>query len=74
MKSINFPNVSVWNRSLFKYLDKYCVMNKYNGLRTKIIEDSYIFDCENMPDEPFTKIIIIFDNFNIDKELDEYPQ
>lgn len=50
MKSINFPNVSVWNRSLFKYLDKYCVMNKYNGLRTKIIEDSYIFDCEKMLD------------------------
>src|SRR5574344_1438993 len=51
MKSINFPNVSVWDRSLFKYLDKYCVMKKYNGFRTKIIEDSYVFECEKMPSD-----------------------
>lgn len=50
MEAINFPNVSVWDRSLFKYFDKYCVMKKYNGFRTKIIKDSYVFDCENMPD------------------------
>ena len=30
MEAINFPNVSVWDRSLFKYLDKYCVMNNAN--------------------------------------------
>lgn len=69
VQQIKFPNVSVWDRSLFKYFDKYCVMNKYNGLRTKIIEDSYVFDCEKMPNG-----LIVLDCYKaFSKVIDEKP-
>lgn len=69
VQSIKFPNVSVWDRSLFKYFDKYCVMNKYNGLRTKIIENSYVFDCEKMPEG-----FIVLDCYKaFSKIIDEKP-
>ena len=47
-RSIHFQNVGVWNRSLFKYINKYCMMNKYNGIRRKIENDDYVFDCEEL--------------------------
>lgn len=69
VQQIKFPNVSVWDRSLFKYFDKYCVMNKYNGVRTKIIEDSYVFDCEKMPNG-----LIVLDCYKaFSKVIDEKP-
>lgn len=69
IQTINFPNVSVWDRSLFKHFDKYCVMNKYNGVRTKIIEDSYVFDCEKMPNG-----FIVLDCYKaFSKVIDEKP-
>ena len=45
---INFRNVNIWNRDLFKHLNKYCMMKKMNGIRRKIENDKYVFDCEEI--------------------------
>ena len=46
--NIKFPNVSVWDRNLFKVYDKYVVMKKFNGIRKQVINEKEVFDCEEL--------------------------
>ena len=67
-KMIHFQNVNVWNRDLFKYLNKYCMMKKMNGIRRKIENEQYVFDCEELNSK-----LIILDCFMVfSKVVDNY--
>lgn len=68
-KNIKFQNVNVWNRDLFKYINKYCMMNKMNGIRRKIENNEYVFDCEEING----KLIILDCFMAFSKIVDTYP-
>jgi len=66
---IHFPYVGVWNRSLFKHVQKYCMMQKINGIRRKIQNEEYVFDCEELNGK-----LIILDCFRaFSKIINNFP-